>query len=328
MNSPLTTLKKLFYLFAFCLTFVFASFIQTAHAEPVKVEIGLYILDIAHLDLKESEFFADFYIWFKAPITASWTPQNIEFMNGTVENATPFVHQVNPSGKNHWTQRVKARFRGHFRLNSYPFDSQSLPMIIEDSEADSSTLEFALDPDSSKDFSAWVDPELRVPDWERSGSSCVIDTHEYKTDFGLGNNAVSRYSRLTFTFNLKRLFIPHLIKFILPLIIIAGMAYMVFFINASEFETQCGICVTALLSAVALHIAQADALPAVGYLVMSDRIFILFYVVIFSALVQTVVNNNYAKRRRFDMAIYLDKKFRIWYVVVLVVGNLLVFLLS
>lgn len=328
MNSASMTLKKFVYLLLLSFSFLTAGCFQTASAEPIKVEIGLYILDIAHLDLKESEFFTDFYIWFKAPVTASWTPQNIEFMNGTVENATPFVHQVNPSGKNHWTQRVKARFRGHFRLNSYPFDSQSLPMIIEDSEADSNTVQFAVDPDSSREFSAWVDPELRVPDWERSGSSCIIDTHEYKSDFGLGKNEVSKYSRFTFTFNLKRLFIPHLIKFILPLIIIAGMAYMVFFINASEFETQCGICVTALLSAVALHIAQADALPAVGYLVMSDKIFILFYIVIFSALVQTVVNNNYAKRRRFDMAIYLDKKFRVWYILVLIVGNLLVFLLS
>lgn len=297
-------------------------------AQPVIVDIGMYIVDVAHLDVKESEFYADLYIWFKAPASSTWTPANIEFMNGAIENATPMVKTLDASGKNLWSQRIKGRFRGHFRLHSYPFDAQMLPITIEDSELQNTALVFRPDSDSSGDFKTWIEPEMNVPDWERNGATCTVDIHDYKSDFGQATRQTSAYSRLTFKLYLKRLFMPHLIKFILPLIIIAGMAYMVFFINASEFETQCGICVTALLSAVALHIAQADALPAVGYLVMSDKIFILFYVVIFSALVQTVVNNNYAKRRRFDMAIYLDKLFRVWYVVILIVGNLVVFLLS
>lgn len=306
-----------------------AGFLQrSAFAQPIEVEVGIYVLDIAHLDLKESEFFADFYIWYKTPENASWSPQSIEFMNGAIESATPLTSQNTGTGKNLWSQRIKARFRGHFRLHSYPFDQQTLPIVIEDSDYEVNKIVFKPDNSAPPDFMAWIDPGLRIPDWEKQSAAIIIDTHNYSTDFGLETKKSSSYSRFTFSLKIKRLFIPHLIKFILPLIIIAGMAYMVFFINASEFETQCGICVTALLSAVALHIAQADALPAVGYLVMSDKIFILFYMVIFSALVQTVINNNYAKRRRFDMAIYLDKQFRIWYVVVLIIGNILVFFMS
>ncbi len=297
-------------------------------AQQHTVEIGMYLIDIARLDVKESEFFADFYIWYKAEPAAAWTPANIEFMNGTVESATEPQLATDTVGRSVWTQRIKGRFRGRFRLQAYPFDSQTLPISIEDSEYQTDKIVFQPDSASSQNFSKWIEPELNVPDWQMAGATCTVDVHEYQTDFGLGNQKTSHYSRLTFKLDLKRLFMPHLIKFILTLIIIAGMAYMVFYINANEFEAQCGICVTALLSAVALHMAQADALPAVGYMLMSDKIFILFYVVIFSALVQTVVNNSYAKRRRFDMAIYLDKLFRVWYVVVLVVGNILVFLLS
>lgn len=308
----------------FCAFFINGS----VFSQPIEVEVGLYILDIAHLDLKESEFFADFYIWYKTPENASWSPKTIEFMNGTIENATPLSHQMTESKKNLWSQRIKGRFRGRFRLHAYPFDQQNLPIIIEDSDYQKDYVVFKPDIAAPVDFAAWTDPGLKIPDWQKSSAEVSVDTHSYVTDFGLETKKATEYSRFTFSLNIKRLFMPHLIKFILPLIIIAGMAYMVFYINASEFETQCGICVTALLSAVALHIAQADALPAVGYLVMSDKIFILFYLVIFSALVQTVINNNYAKRRRFDMAIYLDKKFRIWYVVVLIIGNILVFLIS
>lgn len=296
--------------------------------EPARIEIGLYILDIAHLDVKESEFYADFYVWYKAPADIDWQPENIEFMNGVIESATPLASSTSATGARHWSQRIKGRFRGHFELHSYPFDRQSLPIVIEDAENTVDALQFVADSDSPVDFNLWVEPELRVPDWKRAGASCATDTHHYKTDFGLGSNKTSSYSRFIFSVNLSRLFMPHLVKFILPLIIIAGMAYVVFFINASEFEAQCGICITALLSAVALHNSQADALPNVGYLLMSDKIFILFYVVIFLALVQTVVNNNYAKRRRFDMAIYLDRVCRYWYPIILLAGNALIYLFS
>ncbi len=318
---------KRFYRITLFLFLIFVGAFAQAN-QPVVVEIGIYIVDIAHLDVKESEFFADFYIWYRAPLNASWTPDNIEFMNGTIENFTPAVATTTISGHNVWSQRIKGKFRGHFRLQSYPFDAQILPISIEDSELQTHQVVFQPDLTTSPDFNAWIEPEMDVPDWERNGATCTVDVHQYKSDFGLGTKSHSQYSRLTFKLYLKRLFLPHLIKFILPLIIIAGMAYMVFFINASEFEAQCGICITALLSAVALHMSQAEALPAVGYLVMADKIFILFYVVIFSALVQTVINNNYAKRRRFDVAIYLDKIFRVWYVLILVIGNLLVFLFS
>lgn len=297
-------------------------------AEPEKVEIGLYVIDIAHMDVKESEFFADFYIWYKVATDSTWTPANIEFMNGAIEKATAITPSKNKVNKKYWIQRIKGRFRGHFRLHAYPFDQQILPIVLEDSEEPLIKLKFAADEDLNQDAMNWLEPELIVPDWDKHGASYTIDTHQYKTDFGLGVAEESRYSRFTFRVVLKRTFVPHLIKFILPLIIIAGMAYMVFFINAREFETQCAICVTALLSAVALHISQADALPAVGYLVMSDKIFILFYVVIFSALVQTVVNNSFVKKNNIEKAIRLDSFFRVAYVVVLALGVILIFIFT
>ncbi len=313
--------KILFILLLFCAAF------GMAKGEPTKIQIGMYVVDVAHLDIKESEFFADFYIWYKAPQNASWAPDSIEFMNGKIENATVPTISIDASGNKMWSQRLKGQFRGHFLLHPYPFDAQILPINIEDSEQQVDKIVFMPSLESGKNYDSWLEPEMNVPDWKKNGAECSVDVHEYQTDFGVGKAQTSRYSRLTFNLHLQRLFMPHLIKFILPLIIIAGMAYMVFYINASEFETQCAICVTALLSAVALHISQADALPAVGYLVMSDKIFILFYLVIFSALVQTVIKNNYAKKRRFDVAIYLDKIFRVWYVVILIAGNMLVFFL-
>jgi hypothetical protein len=297
------------------------------YANPMTVQVGLFVLDLAKLDMKESEFYTDFYLWFKSPASGSidWNPGAIEFMNGTVESATPWASEPVDGGlRTYWVQRVKGRFRGRFNLHTYPFDRQNLPIILEDSEFSAGELLFEPDPTQSADGQKWMEATLEVPDWRKGGATFSTYIHEYNTDFGLGAKAEARYSRFVFTMQLDRLFIPHLIKFVIPLLVIAGMAYMVFFINAKEFESQCGICVTSLLSAVALHISQADALPAVGYLVISDKIFILFYIVIFSALVQTVVVNNYAKRGHLELASWADDIFQWVFPLSLILGSLLI----
>lgn len=298
-------------------------------AAPTQVEVGLYVIDLAKLDMKESEFFADFYIWFKvasAPVIP-WTPETLEFMNGTVESMSPLASEPLDDGRVYWTRRVKGRFRGQFRLQRYPFDAQDLPLVFEDSEHPSTEVVFERDATTSADILTWIDPQLEVPDWRITAAALDTGVHHYVTGFGLAtatDDSESKYARLTFRVRLTRLFVPHLIKFVIPLLVIAGMAYMVFWINFAEFETQCAICVTALLAAVALHNSQADSLPAVGYMVMADKVFILFYIVIFSALVQTVWANNLSKAGQVAEAQRLDDAFRWLFPLSLVAGSALI----
>ena len=294
-------------------------------SEPFRVQVGLYILDIAKMDLKENQFFADFYIWYKWKDTASftWSPEGIEFMNGQIEFASKIATDT-LGDLCYASQRIKGYFRGKFNLQTYPFDTQTLPISLEDNQNPFKKLILEPDP-NNPDIRKWIESSVQVPDWEIKDASIVSDVHRYGTDFGdsfTTKEKVTDYSRFHFQVQLKRLFIPHLIKFIIPLIVIAGMAYLVFFINAKEFEAQCGICVTALLTAVALHTSQANALPAVGYLVISDKIFILFYIVIYSALMQTVIANNYAKTGRIEVAAKMDRIFAIAYPALLILGGL------
>lgn len=304
--------------------------VPTAISYPLKVEIGLYVLNITRLDMKDCDFNADFYIWYKLDPLASgvWSPETIEFANGTIESASPLQTDTPTDGKLYWSQRIKGKFQGNFNLHRYPFDSQTLSIIIEDREAPEDQVMFVPSIGAPPNFMEWIDPKLQVPDWKIANANLVIATHHYHSDFGLENgrkdSKKANYSRFEFSLNIDRLFIPHMIKFLIPLLVIAGMAYLVFFIHASEFESQCAICVTSLLSAVALHISQSDALPAVGYLVVADKVFILFYIIIFSALVQTVIANNYQSAGNLEAASRLDQTFRYAYILGLIIGGFVI----
>jgi hypothetical protein len=301
-------------------------------SEPTTVKVGMFFLDISRLDVRECEFQADFYIWFKAPPDRDWAPDLIEFTNGTVISTSPLASSTLGDGTIYWTQRMKTVFRGRFDLKQYPFDHQDLLVILEDRESPAFKVRYVPDIAPEGNPRTWLDPYLEIPDWKIRDAEIINDEHHYQTDFGLGDGSIdspeSYYSRLTFKVSVERLFLPHMIKFVIPLLIIAGMAYLVFWINAKEFESQCAICVTSLLSAVALHSSLAGSLPSVGYLVIADKIFILFYVMIFSALVQTVAANNEAKRGNTSFAANLDVTFQVLFPVALGVGALLIWGLS
>ncbi|MBI3039343.1 hypothetical protein HYY75_09910 [bacterium] len=307
-------------------------------SEPMKVEVGMYVLDVSKIDIKDNQFFADFYLWFKwvprEPI-ASWSPESVEFMNGSVDSSWEPIRKQLSDGSSHWIRRFRGTFRSRFNLQSYPFDTQTLPILLEDNDQEAQNLEFSPNLLGNSRPNCQIETSVQVPGWKIKTAEPTVDLHVYETDFGEKPEKTlsdelrnGKYSRFSFMINLERLFVPHLIKFVIPLLVIAGMAYMVFFINEKEFGAQCGICITSLLSAVALHSSQANALPAVGYLVVADKIFILFYILIFSALFQTVVVDWYAKLGDKDFPAKLDKIFRICYPLVLLLGSFIIFVSS
>lgn len=286
----------------------------------LKVEVGIYVLDISRLDVKQETFEADFYIWFK------WTgpgfsPSGIEFMNGEITHKTEPTAEIT-GGKNYSIMRVKGAFRTRFMLSNYPFDVQTLRIVIEHKDLTEKELQFVPAFSGEEDASSrTLEKGMIISDWKVSRAWGEVREHKYNTDFGYFKEVdKADYSQYLFNVTIKRSIFPYLLKFSLPLFILVIMSFLVFFINAKEFEAQCGICVTAILSCIALHLAQGDSLPQVGYLVAADKFFILSYILIFFTLVETVICNNYAKKGFLDKAANLDNISIILFPAVFLVG--------
>lgn len=290
---------------------------QPPKKETEFVLVGIYLIDLWRLDVARGLFDADFYVWF------SWkgerfNPNGIEFMNG--ERIWQFREQekVVMGDKTYVTFRVSGTFKGFFALQSYPFDTQSLEIQVEDQVLEMEDL--VLLPDSKMydgtprdlDLSA-RERTLNLPGWQVTEVRQLPDTHTYHTDWGspIPTGKQSRYSRYTFAVKVKRLVYPYLLKFLLPLVVIVLISFLVFFIDAEHLGTQVGIGLVAFLAALIFHSMQSNQLPDIGYLVLIDKFFILSYTVIFLTLVQTVVAHTLHRRGAVERAAALDGLSRI-----------------
>lgn len=287
---------------------------RTELERPVKVHTGVFVVDVSNLDLKNGTCEADFYVWFR------WQGQHLqaadegfpfELMNGTInDKSDPVMERLGT-----WSYivyRCRATLRGRFPLQHYPFDTQTLQISLESPEATYDEMVFV--PDERKQFAEnlrerSVDQGVAISDWVITGVRQRADVKVYKTDFGSPEEeaaGASKYSRYVFEMDIQRVLLPYVVKFVVPLIVIVLMSFCVFFIHPQEFEVQAGIVITALLSCVAFHLTQADALPEVGYLVTADKFFLLSYVTIFLALVEVVAENYYFHRGEIERAHRID----------------------
>jgi len=288
------------------------------------VQIGIYVLNLSHLDIKSETFYADFYVWYKWK--GEWfNPADMEFMNGDISYRTEPSHEK-VGEWDYSISRIKGVFKSQFSLYNYPFDSQTLSIVLEHRDMNLAHLVLASEGGEDKDISDnAIEKNMTLSDWKIGKAWAGIGQHRYNTDFGYyvkGNEGEgdSVYSKFVFNVKIERIMLPYLLKFSLPLFILVLMSFLVFFINAKEFEAQCGICVTAILSCIALHLSQGDNLPQVGYLVSADKFFILSYILIFFTLVETVVCNNFAKKGQTDLAARLDTWSKILFPVAMIVG--------
>lgn len=301
-------------------------------ATPLRVFLGLFVNDYAHIDLKNHNFFADFYIWFRAKPRPgeTWNPSSIEFMNGRKVDMVKVDEKKLPDGYSYWEYRAKGIFRGRFDLAHYPLDHQPLRIIIEDSQNWSKKLELVPDPTHHAERMRWIDDLIQIPDWTVERAQTLTATHDYRTNFGDTTPGLSldlaKFSRFTFVATIERRSGTHLVKFLIPLLVISGLAFLTFFIKTADFGVTSRLCGTALLSSIALHITSSRNLPEVGYLLISDKIFILFYLAIFITLVEKVAVNRFNAANRSDSAVRLERAFRFAFPTFLAIGSVVIFL--
>lgn len=298
-----------FLVFAFALI----GFTPQAGADDSKiVKIGVYVNQIRDVDLKSQTFSADVYVWFKWTNSALNPDRTFEFMNafdpssGQIKKSFPEPLEIS-KGVYYQVNRYQGRFSSNISLRSYPFDKQTLKVIIEDNALTTADLIYLLD-----DKAISINQDLKLPGYQISSPDITIQNQRYPTDFGYKvSDVVDNYSRATISFDIERPILPYLLKLIFPILLVIMVAALAFWIDPFEVEARVGMVVTALLTLVALQITTNSNLPEVEYLMLIDLLYNLSFAFVLAVMIDVVITTGLHKKGEDAAALRFGNKMRL-----------------
>ena len=285
---------------------------------PTLVSIGFHILSIRSVDLPAQSMFADFYMWVRfKPASQEQEKEiidKIEFMNGKPDTKDE-VENKKIGEETYVCWRIAGTFNFNVRLQNYPFDTQTLEILVENSNLESDEMVFAADTESyrrggTSDQLWGAGEDLAVHEYSLKAVTHGVTLHPYKSDFGdisHGSRAATTHSRYVMGVVFQRDYKPYVYKILLPIFVILAMSYVVFFLPAKEFATSAGIAITAILSCIAFNVAVAQTMPNVGYLVTSDKFFIGTYLLLLLTLVESIVSYAINNAGKAELAVKIDR---------------------
>jgi hypothetical protein len=223
-----------------------------------------------------------------------WFPR-IQILNQQRLTSTlPRSVEVFPDGEVVQRQRFWGSFSQPLKLQSFPFDSQSLKITIANVGFGGDIVNLIPSPGSG------ISKELTMPDWDVTGWN--FDS----TDFSFEDES-SSIDGLVFSLDVKRDGSYFKYKVIFPLILIVIMSWLVFWIDPSLAASQISVSVTAMLTMIAYRFALAGMIPRLATLTSLDNFVLASTLMVFLAMIEVVytahlsTNGQLVKARKIDL---------------------------
>jgi branched-chain amino acid transport system substrate-binding protein len=254
------------------------------------VYVGVDINQVSELDIQNGTYVMDFYVWFRS--REPMEPQDFEFLSlaEPIEFGSPVVETIE-NGISYRAYHAKGTFKGSFRYQDYPFDRQLIGLIIKHKFKNSQEL--LLIPDTigmrgitTREIVARLQRQNVIHalqgDWVLDGTA-RIGASQLINDSTLGNpDLVNRntnipYSQIHVNFGIKRNGNNYILKNLLPLFFLVGLAQLAFFSKASDYGKMYDIVTSVILTAAFFQLGLTESLPSIGYTTAMDWMFYLLY---------------------------------------------------
>jgi hypothetical protein len=271
--------------------------LTTVPSTAQQVRVGLYPINVYALDISSNTYYMDTYIWFKwkgkiDPIA------NLELINsvedwGMTQKTGYETPQKQPDGSLYQIVRVEGRFSQTYNLAKFPLDRQQLGITLENSIYTATDLVYVAD---RKD-TGYADT-LSLQGWQINGWNIQDLLHTYPSNFGLTVPDVAPYSAIRYDLVVSRPLNYFIWKLMLPLVVIIASSWGALLLNPSYIESRIALPASALLTIVFLQQGYETALPEVGYLVLLDKVYVLSYLLVIAAIMETIITADWIKPKR------------------------------
>lgn len=236
---------------------------------PLKVRVGVYLLNVGKLDIGAGTYSMDFYVSFRC--SADCQPGNFEILNG---RASVEKNDDEPRFK---VFRVRADLLAQLDLRTFPFDAHRLSIAFEDKVLQDSAVIYEPDPEMTG-----VHPSAIVVGWTLDRNwQARIDRDVYSV-YG------QSYSRATFSIGVSRPRLSAFLKNLTPALIITLSGFLALFMGPDKATQRLTLTTSALVGSVLFHINMTSSVPPIGYLTFADRIMLINYLGLVAVLIVNV----------------------------------------
>lgn len=227
---------------------------------PVKVKVGIYLLNVGKYELATGTFTVDFYLSLKSD--QDMGDQRFEFMNGrgSIDKIT--------DTKTEKFYRVQGNLMTNVDLRKFPWDSHVLPIVLEHSSRTAKEVVYEPDKDQSG-----IDDEVRLVGWDLKRWTTNAKLHDYKV-YG------ESYSQYTYQLEVGRVVLASSLKTFLPVFVFLIVTLVSLLIGVEKADSRITMNTALLIAAVMFHLSIQGSLPPVGYLTLADKVMIATYAVI------------------------------------------------
>lgn len=284
-----------------------------ADGTPTDVRIQFALLNLENLSGSEQSFTANIAYaarWMDSrlrhsgpsartvPLSDIWHPR-VQIVNRqNIQETYPDEARISPDGEVTIVQRVWGQFSQPLHLTNFPFDEQTLYFRIVGTGHEEGAIRFVRDPD----YPSSIAEDLSIPDWKiRSWSAKPMELPLVGTDHSLPGYSLE--------LNVQRSRGYHLVKVILPLVMIVCMSWVVFWIDPATTNPRISVSVTAMLTLIAYRFAVGASLPRIAYLTRMDWFILGSTFLVFISLVEVVVTTVLHEKEQHRMT---ARRINVW----------------
>lgn len=287
---------------------------------PTRVSLGFLFIDVTSINDLEQEFTADVFFrmtWEDprlaqadgaaervVPISEVWHPQPGALNRREISFSLPNVVKVDADGQVTYSQRAFGTFAARMDLRRFPVDTQSLDVQMVSYRYGPEEVAFEITPVSG------LMEEPSVAGWRLEAGDPVVEPLEIR---GVGQ----QFAAASFELRAEREVGYYILTMAMPLLLIALMAWAVFWIDPALLPPQVGISTAAVFSLIAYRFSLKLSLPRISYLTTADWFVLAITILVFSAFGHVILVSWLARTERLEQAKNLDRLGRWTYPVVL-----------
>ena len=228
-------------------------------------------------------------------------------------------------GEHYELYRVKGNFRTQMDFTSFPFDTQQLPVTLQNRSLPAAKITYIPDPDnleqpqserlqSGTDASTTIDS---IPNWE--ADSVQFYPSSVGNTGALGDPSIATgakgitYSQMVGDIAVSRDVRSFLIKNLLPLILLTLVVYVSLWYPYKDATARISFGVTGILTGAVMLNSVTSSLPSVDYTVAIEWAYYAFILLSGLCILGTLIGRQFTEERKLANARVLDRVMRIGY---------------